>query len=134
MAVCRVGFWEQTGYDFNIEIAPNGQQTVQFSLIAVAEGDISGDMDVVVGTKTSTNAISLNVIGDDSGIAVGPTADPVTTSLIPYKSVVQIIAIVDLDGEQVEGWTGSGTIISDDGLILTTPMWSFLTAIMKWLT
>ncbi|MBG0785641.1 MAG: trypsin-like peptidase domain-containing protein [Anaerolineaceae bacterium] len=112
-------FGEQTGYDFNIEIAPNGQQTVQFLFRAVAEGDINGDLDVVVGTKTSTNAISLSVIGDDGGVAVGPAADPGTTSLIPYKSVVQIIAIVDLDGEHVEGWTGSGTIISDDGLILT---------------
>jgi len=117
--VAGLDFGEQTGYDFNIEIAPAGQQTVQFSLIAVAEGDVSGDLDVVVGTKTSTNAISLNVRGDDSGVAVGPTAESAITSLIPYKSVVQIIAIVDLDGEQVEGWTGSGTIISDDGLILT---------------
>ena len=112
-------FGDQTGYDFNIEIAPNGQQTVQFSFRAVAEGEISGDLDVVVGTKTSTREISLNVIGDDSGINVGPTADPGTTSLIPFKSVVQIIAVVDLDGENVEGWTGSGTIISEDGLILT---------------
>jgi S1-C subfamily serine protease len=117
--VAGLDFGEQTGYDFNIEIAPAGQQTVQFSLIAVAEGDVSGDLDVVVGTKTSTNAISLNVRGDDSGVAVGPTAESAITALIPYKSVVQIIAIVDLDGEQVEGWTGSGTIISDDGLILT---------------
>ena len=112
-------FGDQTGYDFNIEIAPNGQQAVQFSFRAVAEGEISGDLDVVVGTKTSTREISLNVIGDDSGITVGPTADPGTTSLIPFKSVVQIIAVVDLDGENVEGWTGSGTIISEDGLILT---------------
>ena len=112
-------FGDQTGYDFNIEIAPNGQQEVQFSFKAVAESEISGDLDIVVGTKTSTREISLNVIGDDNGITVGPTADPGATSLIPYKSVVQIIAIVDLDGEQVEGWTGSGTIISEDGLILT---------------
>ena len=112
-------FGDQTGYDFNIEIAPNGQQAVQFSFRAVAEGEISGDLDIVVGTKTSTREISLNVIGDDSGITVGPTADPGTTSLIPFKSVVQIIAVVDLDGENVEGWTGSGTIISEDGLILT---------------
>ena len=112
-------FGEQTGYDFAIEIAPNGQQTVQISFVTVAEGDVSGDLDVVVGTKTSTTAISLNVIGDDIGVTGGPTTGPGTTSLIPYKSVVQIIAIVDLDGENVEAWTGSGTIISEDGLILT---------------
>ena len=112
-------FGDQTGYDFNIEIAPNGQQMVQILLRAVAEGEVSGELGVVVGTKTSTREISLNVIGDDGGIATGPIADPGTTSLIPFKSVVQIIAVVDLDGEQVEGWTGSGTIISEDGLILT---------------
>jgi len=36
-----------------------------------------------------------------------------------YESVVQIIAIVEMDGELVEGWTGSGSIISPDGFILT---------------
>ncbi len=36
-----------------------------------------------------------------------------------YEAVVQIIALVDIDGEIVEGWTGSGSIISSDGLILT---------------
>ncbi|OQX63382.1 MAG: hypothetical protein B5M51_05130 [Anaerolinea sp. 4484_236] len=36
-----------------------------------------------------------------------------------YESVVQIIAIVEMDGELMEAWTGSGSIISSDGLILT---------------
>jgi hypothetical protein len=39
--------------------------------------------------------------------------------VIPYRSVVQIIALVEMDGQLVEGWSGSGTIISEDGLILT---------------
>lgn len=36
-----------------------------------------------------------------------------------YESVVQIIAVVDMNGQTVAGWTGSGSIISSDGLILT---------------
>ncbi len=36
-----------------------------------------------------------------------------------YQAVVQIIAMVDYEGEIVDGWTGSGSVISSDGLILT---------------
>ncbi len=36
-----------------------------------------------------------------------------------YESVVQIIALVDINGEIVDGWTGSGSIVSPNGLILT---------------
>ncbi len=36
-----------------------------------------------------------------------------------YESVVQIIAVVEVEGERLEGWSGSGSIISADGLILT---------------
>ena len=38
---------------------------------------------------------------------------------IPYKAVVQVIAMVEMDGEVVQGWHGSGSIITPDGLILT---------------
>lgn len=116
--VLGVGNANQTGYDFQIEIAPSGQQTVEFSMTGIAEGDISGDLDVVVGTKSASNVIRVVVVGDDGGADSGQTTIT-TTELIPYKSVVQIIAVVDLDGQNVEGWTGSGTIISEDGLILT---------------
>lgn len=36
-----------------------------------------------------------------------------------YESVVQIIAMVNMDGQVMDGWTGSGSIVSSDGLILT---------------
>jgi len=36
-----------------------------------------------------------------------------------YQAVVQIIAMVDYEGQIVDGWTGSGSVISSDGLILT---------------
>ncbi|RME89691.1 MAG: serine protease, partial [Anaerolineae bacterium] len=38
---------------------------------------------------------------------------------IPFRTVVQITAMVDDNGTLIEGWSGSGTIISPDGLILT---------------
>ena len=54
-----------------------------------------------------------------------PTSAPVVGDVenVPpaqlYESVVQIIAMVDVGGQTVDGWTGSGSIISSDGLILT---------------
>jgi S1-C subfamily serine protease len=38
---------------------------------------------------------------------------------IPYKAVVQIIAFAPIDGKVEAAWTGSGSIVSQDGLILT---------------
>ncbi len=38
---------------------------------------------------------------------------------VPYEAVVQIIAMVDMEGEIEEGWSGSGTLLTPDGLILT---------------
>lgn len=49
---------------------------------------------------------------------VVPTSKP-TNIAIPYQSVVQIGALVEMEGQESIGWTGSGTIITSDGLILT---------------
>jgi S1-C subfamily serine protease len=42
-----------------------------------------------------------------------------TTHNIPFKTVVLITALYKQNGQFNEGWTGSGTFISSDGLILT---------------
>lgn len=39
--------------------------------------------------------------------------------VIPYESVVLISALYNENGQYKEGWTGSGTFISSEGLILT---------------
>ncbi len=51
--------------------------------------------------------------------AIPPTAQPRPAERIPFRAVVQITAMVDDGGTLIEGWTGSGTIITPDGLILT---------------
>ena len=49
-----------------------------------------------------------------------PTQSPFANPAIPFEAVVQIwAAYYDEAGELQIGWTGSGTIISSDGLILT---------------
>jgi len=40
-------------------------------------------------------------------------------NIIPYETVVQISALYKENGQYTEGWSGSGTFISSDGLILT---------------
>ncbi len=112
-------YGESTGFDFSLLIAPSGSQTVTFSFEAIKSGDITGDISVGVGTKSSRSTVRV-VISPSGGQATnGGNDSEVLGEVIPYQSVVQIIAIVDLNGNQVQGWTGSGTIISNDGLILT---------------
>ncbi len=49
-----------------------------------------------------------------------PTQSPFTNPAVPFEAVVQIwAAFYDEVGELQIGWTGSGTIISPNGLILT---------------
>ncbi|MEN8241734.1 MAG: serine protease [Chloroflexota bacterium] len=62
-----------------------------------------------------------DALGDTtSGLGPTPTLDAqVGNAAIPFEAVVQIIAFYLEDGEYVEGWTGSGTVITPQGLILT---------------
>lgn len=48
-----------------------------------------------------------------------PTQPPLPLGDIPYQAVVQILAIVEVNGQTEVGWSGSGSIISPDGYILT---------------
>lgn len=114
-----LNFGEQTGYDFDLTIAPNGREKVTFTFEALQAGDVSGDLEVQVGTKYSSTGIRVVIVPGGSTIGDDQGANNTAVEVIPYRSVVQIIAIVDFDGELVEGWTGSGTIITNDGLILT---------------
>ncbi|RPI97026.1 MAG: serine protease, partial [Chloroflexi bacterium] len=81
--------------------------------------------------STATPAVAL--VSTEPVVRVEPTeltvatapALPVATmpvgdsAEVPYKAVVQIIAMVNIEGEIQPGWTGSGSIISPDGLILS---------------
>jgi len=55
-----------------------------------------------------------------SGMGPTPTMNPqVGNASVPFEAVVQIIALYLEDGEYYVGWTGSGTVITPQGLILT---------------
>jgi S1-C subfamily serine protease len=48
-----------------------------------------------------------------------PTRPPEPLGEIPYQAVVQILTLIEIDGQTEFGWSGSGSIISPDGFILT---------------
>lgn len=124
-------------YKVSIKLEPGEMQVVNFSLMALAAGEISGEVEVAAGGQTlkvDVSSIGARVESSPE-LMVEPTALPrptanpkAATSVpastgdiagIPYKAVVQILAMVDMEGETRPGWSGSGSIISPDGLILT---------------
>ena len=61
---------------------------------------------------------SNNPLQNQNPVNQDPTALPLE-STVPFEAVVQILALYEDQGELQVGWTGSGSIISPDGLILT---------------
>jgi S1-C subfamily serine protease len=76
-------------------------------------------------TKTDTATINADLPTTQLTVEAKPTdsyvkATPIITNdRIPFHSVVQITTFYKANGEYLEGWTGSGSIITSDGLILT---------------
>lgn len=112
----------QTPFTVDLEIAPNGRQTVAFTFTANKTGSFGGYGGVVLGSAVKSFQAGV-VIGGQAQTAWTPAPvvyqTPESLGPIPYQAVVQIGAIVEVEGRQMEGWTGSGTILTQDGLILT---------------
>jgi len=110
-----------TNFSLDLLIAPNGKQTIEFFFEATNPGELNSNIDVISTNETSQVGLKLAVSSDNNAVTIQketPTAT-IKSEAIPYRSVVQIVALIEMDGEITEGWTGSGTIISQDGLILT---------------
>jgi S1-C subfamily serine protease len=111
-----------TAFDYDMTIAPTGRETVVFSLEALMPSNVSGEIEVWAGRTFITNPIRINIspaLVEEVETVETPPPAMLTGDVIPYRAVVQIIAIINLNGQLVQGWTGSGTVISEDGLILT---------------
>jgi S1-C subfamily serine protease len=99
-------------YTFSLPLAPGETRAVSFRLRASGSGEYSGEIEVWVGTHASYHRFRI-------ALQAAPTEAAPSMIEALSRSVVQIIALVDVNGEEIEGWSGSGTIISSDGLILT---------------
>jgi len=106
----------------DMTIAPTGVEDFVFRFKANKSGDVQGNWQVVSGSTTTVIETKMTITGTtptgwDPGVS--PEEEVPDLGAIPYQAVVQITAFVNMDGESVPRWTGSGTIISSDGLILT---------------
>ena len=120
---------EQTAYGFNLTIAPTGRETVMFYFEAIRPIDVSGDISVKAGTLIDNTRVRVVIspvavvvaeVQEEMVFEETPASqDLMMGDVIPYRAVVQITAVLDLNGQLIEGWTGSGTIISEEGYILT---------------
>jgi S1-C subfamily serine protease/predicted Ser/Thr protein kinase len=117
----QVDYGDATAYQFALLLAPGETKSVDFQFKSLTPGDFSGDLDVVVGTRRKTAGVRVVIseaqVASNPATPMGPSPTP--GELIPFDAVVQIVVMVNLDGDAVQGWWGSGTIISPDGLILT---------------
>ncbi len=109
-------YTDQVGYEFTLIQDPGTSTQVIFNLRAVASGNYSGDLSVMMDEKSKDSNIRVYVQAPEIVITQG---ENITSDTIPYHSVVQIVARVSYGGEIFDGWWGSGTIISSSGLILT---------------
>ncbi len=109
-----------TGFKYDLTVEPGTERTVEFSFRAVSGEEYSGEVEAIVGTKRKSSNLRVVVTGQPATSQGQTNQTPASQpGKIPFESVVQIIAMVNLNGEIQPGWTGSGSIISPDGLILT---------------
>ncbi|NPV76028.1 MAG: trypsin-like peptidase domain-containing protein [Anaerolineae bacterium] len=116
----QMTYGSSTGFKFDLSLKPGAEQTVIFNFRAVSGEEYSGEVEAIVGTKRKSSNLRVVVTGQSATSQVQTNQTPASQpGKIPFESVVQIIAMVNLNGELQPGWTGSGSIISPDGLILT---------------
>lgn len=126
-------------YSFSINIPPGGEEHVTFRLKAGAKTFVSGDIEVHIGSRRKTAPLTLSIDAppklevptpapkEDNKSKPTPVINedpnpPVSGDEIagvPYKAVVQIYALVNMEGKTVPAWSGSGSIITPGGLVLT---------------
>ena len=108
--------------EMDLTIAPTGLETLVFRFEANHTGTLKGQGEVSTDDKVYPFPVEVSIVGvNPEGWQPGlsPQTTPSALGPIPWQAVVQIEAIVDIDGRRQTGWSGSGTIISADGLILT---------------
>ncbi|GAB4498674.1 MAG: hypothetical protein OHK0052_12390 [Anaerolineales bacterium] len=114
---------------FDLPLNANSSEQIIVTLRAKTNGDFVGTVEVQVSGATEAASARVVVAAGGSNptqapVSVTQAAAPTlpasgTLGTIPYQAVVQITAMYRDGGNLYEGWTGSGSIVTPDGIILT---------------
>jgi S1-C subfamily serine protease len=109
-----------TGYAIDFILTPTETREFRFTLQALEEIDFSGNVEVRAGSSRMVAGTRVVIASQASPVAQATATQAVTPSTdVPYQAVVKITAMYLDNGQLKEGWSGSGSIVSQDGLILT---------------
>ncbi len=121
----QVNDGSMTGFVIDFILLPQEVREFRFRLQAIGAIDFNGDFDVKAGSSrvSAKTRMVINATAEEVALepdaSVAATEAPEPTSEIPFSSVVKITAMYMENGALTPGWSGSGSIISSDGLILT---------------
>ncbi len=110
---------EGTVFRYALRIAPGENITISYEFASGQELEYNGDVGVTVDGASINAPVAIQILYPVVEEQVTETPVAVVHDPIPFRAVVQITAMYEENGILVEGWTGSGSIISIDGLIPT---------------
>jgi hypothetical protein len=114
---------DATTYGYDLELLAGEAVDFVFTMTAQSStGVVIGNIEVNGGEVRAIALAKYSIFAFDPH---NPPATPTPTWVapvekIPYESVVQITVMHKVDGVLKPAWSGSGSIISADGLILTS--------------
>jgi S1-C subfamily serine protease len=128
----------ETGYQIGFLMAPGDRRQFQIILLPFSTGDVVGDVAVIAGKYQTRTGFRMVLDMPQQAVAQAPTdsipptatrplptatsapQEPTATPVsVPYTGVVKITAKIKYSSYLKDVWSGSGTIVSPDGLILT---------------
>jgi S1-C subfamily serine protease len=111
-----------TGFQVDYYLAPGAVLDFVFNLRAIDAVNLNGKIEVVADSFRGSTIARIKVIEKET--ALPPTLEVLPTETlvekIPLQSVVKITAMSNKEGVLTPLWNGSGTIVSTDGLVLTS--------------
>jgi S1-C subfamily serine protease len=109
-----------TAFEIGYAITPLESLSFTINLQAVGPIDFQGELEVKSGWRREQAGTRVVIIGPGGVAGTGPGLPGSEFGPnVPYRSVVKISARHSANDQMVESWSGSGSIISADGLILT---------------
>lgn len=115
----RTDLQEGTTFRYALRIPAGENLTFSYLFENGKELEYSGDLSVTVDGAMINAPVSIAIAYPVVVELPTEIPTPFVSDPIPFRSVVQITAMYEENGELVDGWTGSGSIISSEGMILT---------------